>query len=111
MQHHSRDIRIFSQRGVAHHVHVGEPGDPQRIAKAIATRAFKVGEDFETLRDLKACVQRLNARRGMTFLRLETVITGILRVERRVLLPDEVSLERDPEAILKAFLGESRRKG
>ena len=47
VQHHSRDIGVFAQRRIAHHVHVGEAGDAQRVAEAGASGAFDIGEDFE----------------------------------------------------------------
>ncbi len=61
MQHHSRNVRGFAQRWVAHHVHIGETGDPESVAQSSAARAFDVGEDLQTRHDAEAGVECLDA--------------------------------------------------
>ena len=75
-------------------------GDAQSVAQARPSGAFEVEKELQIFRDPKPGIERLDARGCMLLLRAQAVRAAVEGGERRLLLTDEVGLDRQPKAII-----------
>ena len=100
MKHHSRDVGGFSERGVADHVDVGKSSYAQGVAQAGPARAFQIEEKFQIFSDTETRIQGLDARGCVFRVGAQAVRPTVFRVERRLLLADEIGLDREPVTVV-----------
>jgi hypothetical protein len=99
VQHDSRDVGGLAESRIAHDIDIGEARYTEGAAEAGATGAFDIGQNLQPPRDSEAGEQSLDVRCGVFLIRLKAVRAGVFGIERRILLPDDIDLSGNPEAI------------